>query len=73
MRTLETLPVSIDLPQFKIVEGHRKGTWYAVFNSAYEAFEFDLLCGWVFCGCPIVHFGQYENAFDITDMRRRPN
>ena len=73
MRSLETMPVSVDLPAFDIRKGNRPGTYYAVFNNALEAFEFDLLVPWAFEGCPIVHFGQYENAFDITDMVRRPN
>lgn len=73
MRELERMPVSVEPPRYQIVEGRRPGTVYAVFRNSYEAFEFDLLFSWVFEGCPIVHFGDYENAFDITDMIRFPN
>lgn len=71
MRFLESLPVSKTDPPFEIIKGRRPGTYYAVFQSTGAAYEFDRMYPWVFDGCPIVHFGAYENGFDITDMRRK--
>lgn len=73
MRFLERLRPSETDPPFQIERGRRPGTYYAVFKDAGAAFEFHMQYPWVFDDCPIVHFGQYENAFDITDMRRNMN
>jgi len=71
VRFLERLRPSVGDPPFEIIRGRRPGTYFAVFRNTYEALEFDLHYPWVFEGCPIAHFGQYENAFDITAMRRQ--
>ena len=60
---------NFDLPCFKICSGNRPGTRYAVFNNYSELLEYDLVLPWVFADCVITHYGNYDNAFDITHWR----
>lgn len=68
MKLLETC--ESDDVEFAIMRGRRPGTWFAVFKNPQDAFVFDMAFPWVFWGCPITNS---ECAFDITEMKRRPN